>query len=116
MATGNTQTTIPKLFKDNYDHWCIQMRALLGAQDAMDMVEDGYEESTSKQTEATMTDTRRKIIQSDRKKDCKAKSILYQGPDEATFEIIAPLKTSKEVWETLHKTYRGVDKVEGIRL
>ncbi|KAK0589362.1 hypothetical protein LWI29_013222 [Acer saccharum] len=116
MANGNAQVIIPKLTKDNYDNWCIQMRALLGSQDVMDIVEDGYTEPASKEAEGTLTEAQTTTLKADRKRDCKAKSIIYQGLDEATFEIIASAKSSKEVWDTLQKTYKGADKVKRIRL
>ncbi|KAI9191984.1 hypothetical protein LWI28_016424 [Acer negundo] len=116
MANGNAQVVIPKLTKDNYDNWCIQMRALLGSQDVMDIVEDGYTEPASKEAEGTMTEAQTTILRANRKKDCKTKSIIYQGLDEPTFELIASSKSSKEVWDTLHKTYKGADKVKRIRL
>ncbi|KAI9173368.1 hypothetical protein LWI28_000297 [Acer negundo] len=63
-----------------------------------------------------MTETQTATLKADRKKDCKAKSIIYQGLDEATFELITSPKSSKEVWDTLHKTYKCADKVKRIRL
>ncbi|KAL5816417.1 hypothetical protein ACOSQ3_024795 [Xanthoceras sorbifolium] len=116
MANNNAHIVIPKLTKDNYDNWCIQMRALLGSQDVMEIVEDGYTEPASKEAEGTLTEAQATTLRADRKKDCKAKSIIYQGLDEATFEIIASAKSSKEVWDTLLKTYKGADKVKRIRL
>ncbi|MBE2321338.1 retrotransposon gag domain-containing protein, partial [Solirubrobacter sp. CPCC 204708] len=80
------------------------------------IVEDGYSEFASREAEAALTDAQRTTLKTDRKKDCKAKSILYQGLDESTFEIIASAKTSNEVWEMLQKTYKGADKVKSIRL
>ncbi|KAI9154133.1 hypothetical protein LWI28_021416 [Acer negundo] len=91
MANGNAQVVILKLTKDNYDNWCIQMRALLGSQDVMDIVEDGYTEPASKEAEGTMTEAQTTTLRADRK------SIIYQGLDEPTFELIASSKTSKEV-------------------
>ncbi|KAI9175224.1 hypothetical protein LWI28_029217 [Acer negundo] len=70
MANGNAQVVIPKLTKDNYDNWCIQMRALLGSQDVMDIVEDGYTEPASKEAEGTMTEAQTTTLRADRKKDC----------------------------------------------
>jgi len=40
---------------------------------------------------------KRTIIRADRKRDNKVKFIIYQGLDEAIFEIIASTMTSKEV-------------------
>jgi hypothetical protein len=31
MTTENAQTLIPKLTKDNYDSWCIKLKAFLGS-------------------------------------------------------------------------------------
>ena len=54
MANGAAPALIPKLTKDNYDNWSIQMRALLGAQEVMEIVENGYEEPASKEAEAAL--------------------------------------------------------------
>ena len=116
MANGTAQSLIPKLTKDNYDLWSIQMRALLGTQDVMEIVEDGYNEPESKEAETALKEDQKTILYTERKKDCKARSIIYQGLDEATFAIIFSATTSKEIWETLQKTYRGADKVKRIRL
>ncbi|XP_057962112.1 uncharacterized protein LOC131153678 [Malania oleifera] len=98
MARGATQADIPKFTRENYDNWIIQMRAFRGAQDVMDIIEDGYGESPSKEVEATMSDAQRTILQADQKKFYKVKFIIYQGLDEAMFKIIASAKTSKETW------------------
>ncbi|XP_058211523.1 uncharacterized protein LOC131323692 [Rhododendron vialii] len=92
------------------------MRALLGAHDVMEVVEEGYDEPTSKEAETALKEEQKTTLRTERKKDYKAKSIIYQGLDEATFEIIASAKTSKEIWEMLQKTYRGADKVKRIHL
>ena len=36
--------------------------------------------------------------------------------DEGTFEKILSATTSKEVWEVLQNTHKGVDKVHKVRL
>lgn len=77
------------------------MRALLGAQEVMEIVEHGYEEPASKEAEAALKEEQKITLRAERKKDCKARSIIYQGLDEMTFEIIASVTSSKEIWETL---------------
>ncbi|KAK0588278.1 hypothetical protein LWI29_037109 [Acer saccharum] len=65
MANENAQVIIPKLTKDNYDNWFIQMRALLGSQDVMDIVEDGYTEPASKEAEGTLTEAQTTTLKAD---------------------------------------------------
>jgi len=40
--------------------------------------------------------------------------MIYQGFYEATLELVAPTKTSKETWEILNKIYSGVEKIKKI--
>jgi hypothetical protein len=40
--------------------------------------------------------------------------MIYQGFYEATLELVAPTKTSKESWEMLNKIYSGVEKIKKI--
>ncbi|XP_058211433.1 uncharacterized protein LOC131323596 [Rhododendron vialii] len=96
MANGTSQAVIPKLTKDNYDNWSIQMRALLGAQDVMEVVEEGYDEPASKEAETALKEEQKTTLRAERKKDCKARFIIYRGLGEATFEIIASAKLPKK--------------------
>jgi Domain of unknown function (DUF4219) len=38
------QLVLPKLTKTNYENLSIQIKALMGAQDVWDIIEEGYEE------------------------------------------------------------------------
>jgi len=58
----------------------------------------------------------RGVLKANRKKDNKAKTIIYQGLDETTFEIIAFAETSKEIWEALQQKYKGANRIKKIRL
>jgi hypothetical protein len=44
MTTQNGQTLILKLTKDNYNNWCIRLKAFLGSQECIEIVEYGYDE------------------------------------------------------------------------
>ncbi|XP_073067174.1 uncharacterized protein [Primulina eburnea] len=104
---------LPRLTKSNYDNWSIQMRALLGAQDAWEVVEKGYDEpdATGNQTANQL-----KALKETRMKDKTALYFLFQAVDESGFEMIAGAETSKEAWDTLEKVFKGADRVKQVRL
>jgi len=97
MTTKNAHTLIPKLTKDNYDSWCIRLKAFLCWQECIEIVQYGYDESESKEAEDALQEAEKQVLKANRKKDNKAKTIIYQGLDEAIFEIIASTETSKEI-------------------
>jgi len=113
---NNSQFHIPRLTKQNYDMWCIQYKALLRSQELWELIEDGYTEPKSTREEAAMSNAERQTLRESRKKDNKALFTIYQGLDEATLEMVAPAKTSKEAWEMLNKTYSGVEKTKRVQL
>ena len=80
------QPQFPKLGKDNYEKWSIQMRSLLISQDLWDLVENGYEVPSSPQDEARLSEAQKNTLKDSRKRDHKALFLIYQGIDEATFE------------------------------
>jgi hypothetical protein len=49
MTTENAQTLIPKLTKDNYDSWCIRLKAFLGSQECIEIIQYGYDKPESKE-------------------------------------------------------------------
>ena len=97
MTIESTQTVISKLTRDNYDSWCIRLKAFLGSQECLDIVQNGYEEPESKEEEDALQEAQKQALKVNRKKDNKAKTIIYQGLDEDTFEIIASAETSKDI-------------------
>ena len=105
------QPQIPKLMKENYESWHIQMKALFGSQELWELVTNGYVEPTSEQ-EATYNAEQKNLLKDQRKKDKKALFLLYQGVDESSFEKISKAKSSKEVWEILGIFFKGVDLVK----
>lgn len=93
----------PHLSKDNFDNWCIRMRALLGSQDTWETVEKGYCEPSD---EASLSLNQREALQKLRKND----------QHEAMFEKVANATTSKQALEILQNSYQGVDKVKKVHL
>lgn len=116
MTTENAQTLIPKLTRDNFDNWCIRMKAFLGSQECIEIVDYGYDEPESREAEEALEEAQKQVLRSNRKKDNKAKTIIYQGLDEATFEIISSAEKSKDIWEALQQKYKGADRIKKIRL
>ncbi|KAA8521189.1 hypothetical protein F0562_011844 [Nyssa sinensis] len=112
---ANTLQQLPKLSKDNYKSWSIQIKALFGSQDLWELITDGYTEPTQQEETAYTTDEK-KTPKEHRKKDKKALFLLYQGLDESTFEKVAEAPNSKQAWEILATIFQGVDRVKRIRL
>ena len=116
MTTENAQTLIPKLTRDNFDNWCIRMKAFLGSQECIEIVDYGYDEPESREAEEALQEAQKQVLRNNRKKDNKAKTIIYQGLDEATFGIISSAEKSKDIWEALQHKYKGADRIKKIRL
>ncbi|KHM98936.1 hypothetical protein glysoja_030971, partial [Glycine soja] len=109
---GGFPFQMPMLTKNNYDNWSIKMKALLGAQDVWDIVENGFEE----QDEASLSQGVKETLKESRKRDKKALFLIYQSVDEDTFEKISNATTAKEAWDKLQTCNKGVEQVKKIRL
>ena len=88
------------------------MKALLGAQDVWDIIENGFEE----QDEASLSQGVKETLKESRKRDKKALFLIYQSVDEDTFEKISNATTAKEAWDKLQTCNKGVEQVKKIRL
>ena len=104
---------VPTLNKSNYDNWSIKMKALLGSQDAWEIVEKGY---TEQENEATLSQAQKDSLRDSRKRDKKALYLIYQGLDDDAFEKISEAKNAKEAWDKLETSYKGADPVKKVRL
>ncbi|GMJ10198.1 hypothetical protein HRI_004689000 [Hibiscus trionum] len=89
------------------------MKALLGSQDAWEVVQEGFEEPT---TTTGYTAAQTKALKEARSKDNAALYMLFRAVDESGFEKIAGATTSKEAWDILEKMFKGVDRVKKVRL
>lgn len=96
MASTNNLVNpqVPRLLKDNYASWSIQMRALFGSQELWEIIVDRFTEPTPEE-EAAYTADEKKVLMEQRKKDNKAHFLLYQGLDEFTFEGVCRSKNKQ---------------------
>ena len=77
------------------------------------MVEDDFEDP--KDTTG-YTATQNKALKELRSKDKAALYMLFRTVDVSSFEKIASATTSKEVWDTFGKVFKGTDRVKQVRL
>lgn len=89
------------------------MKALLGSQDAWEVVEEGFKEPTNT---TGYTAAQNKALKEERSKDKAALYMLFRAVDESGFEKIAEATTSKEAWDILEKVFKGADRVKQVRL
>eukprot|EP00253_Pinus_taeda_P009946 PITA_09946 len=114
MGMFNTQ--LPQFNGKNYDYWEITMRALFASQDLWEIVEDGFDEPAEETEFNRLTQAKKNLLKSNRKKDSKARVLLYQAVDQSVFPRMAGAKTSKEAWKTLKTAYQGMEKVRTAKL
>jgi succinate dehydrogenase flavin-adding protein (antitoxin of CptAB toxin-antitoxin module) len=81
------------LTQDNYETWCIRVKAWLGFQDVWEMVEKGFEEPIDGEM---LTSAQREAMQKTRQKDQQTLTIILQCLDDAIFEIVTNATTAKQ--------------------
>ena len=95
----------------NWNRWKIQMRALFGAQDILDLVSEGYVPVA-----ADATEEQKSAERATRKRDQKALFYIHQCVDESVFEKIVDSTTSKGAWDILTRCYGGDVSVKKVKL
>ncbi|KAH9670910.1 hypothetical protein KPL70_017154 [Citrus sinensis] len=112
MTNGGMMSfQVPQLKGSKFDNWSIKMKALLGAHDVWDVVEKGF---IVLKNEATLTTAQKENLKDLKKKENKAKYLIFQSLDEDAFEKIAGTTSSKEAWEKLQTSYKGAENVKKV--
>ncbi|RDX94310.1 hypothetical protein CR513_23321, partial [Mucuna pruriens] len=107
-----TKKHFPRLTSENYDNWCHRMKVLLSSQDAWEVVKKGY---TLPKDMAILSQNEKEILMKT-KKHQQTLTFIYQSLNEAMFEMVSNVSTSKEAWEILKTSLEGVDKVKKVHL
>uniref|UniRef100_A0A1U7WIQ5 WAT1-related protein n=1 Tax=Nicotiana sylvestris TaxID=4096 RepID=A0A1U7WIQ5_NICSY len=103
-ATGNKDSLLyqllqyPRLTKDNYEKWCLYMKAILGSQDVWEIIDRRYAKSNNKKA---LHQNEKDVLAKTRKKDQQALTLIHQYLDDAMFEKVTDATTSKEAWDIL---------------
>jgi len=79
MIISNFPLQCPRLTKDNYESWYIQVKAWLSSQDICETIEKGFDEPIDGAI------AQRKAMQKVRSKDQLALIIIHQCLDDTTF-------------------------------
>ncbi|CAJ2635289.1 unnamed protein product [Trifolium pratense] len=111
MNPNNVPSQLPKLKGDNWDRWNIQMQAIFGFQEVLEIIQQGYAVVGDEGTAAQRT-----AYAANKKKDCKAIYLIHQSVDEVNFDKISTCTTAKQAWDTLERCHTGDAKVKKVKL
>ena len=85
---------VPQLKGSKFDNWSIKMKALLSAHGAWDVIEKGF---IVLENEITLTTAQKENLKDLKKKENKAKYLIFQSLDKNAFEKITCATSSIEV-------------------
>lgn len=116
MASSSLAIPSAPLFTgENYDFWCIKMKALLTALDVWEIVEQGCilpEPLTGQQ----LTTEQQSLVKEKTTKNAKATAYLHSSIGETIFPRIINTTSAKELWDTLQEDFHGLEKGRAIKL
>ncbi|KAG9450657.1 hypothetical protein H6P81_010622 [Aristolochia fimbriata] len=81
---------IPKLTKENYGNWSIQMKTFIAAQDLWEIVRDGYEQPESDEEEVALTAAERV------ERQLKAKVDIISEEKDRDLKVVEEIKVSSQ--------------------
>nr|GMC85858.1 Retrovirus-related Pol polyprotein from transposon TNT 1-94 [Ipomoea batatas] len=111
MASDNfVQPAIPR-FDGHYDHWSMLMENFLRSKELWVMVETAVAEPT-----ADMSADQRTRLEGLKLKDLKAKNYLFQAIDRSILETILSKDSSKNIWDSMKKKFKGNTKAKRLQL
>ncbi|XP_017420475.1 uncharacterized protein LOC108330506 [Vigna angularis] len=96
------------LMEKNWSRWSTQMWVLFKYQDVLEVVEDDHQEFP-----AGVADDQKA---EERKKDNKALFIIHQCVDDAHFEKIQHVETTREAWSILIRCHTEGEKIKKVKL
>ncbi|GKV36989.1 hypothetical protein SLEP1_g45065 [Rubroshorea leprosula] len=109
MASENYfQPSIPRFDGHHYDYWSMLMENFLRSKEYWTVVEASVLEPAT-----SANDAQRAEIEKEKLKDLKAKNYLFQAIDRAILETILNKSTSKTIWDSMKKKYRGNERDDG---
>jgi len=90
-GSSSFNTHLPILEARNWERWSAVMKNLFGAQNLLEIVQNGVGDLA-----ANATEVQRNAHKDLKKKDSKALFLIQQSLDEGNFERISKLVSSKE--------------------
>ncbi len=100
-STSNLQP--PTFTGNNYELWCLTMKALFKGQDVWEIVENGYVELADQVAYNALTQAEKDILKDQRKKDGKEMFYIHQAMHESILPRVASAKKVKEAWGKKHR-------------
>nr|GMD00997.1 Retrovirus-related Pol polyprotein from transposon TNT 1-94 [Ipomoea batatas] len=111
MASDHfVQPAIPR-FDGHYDHWSMLMENFLRSKELWIVVETAVAEPT-----ADMSADQRTRLEGLKLKDHKAKNYLFQAIDRSILETILSKDSSKNIWDSMKKKFKGNTKAKRLQL
>nr|GMD82326.1 Retrovirus-related Pol polyprotein from transposon TNT 1-94 [Ipomoea batatas] len=111
IASDNfVQPAIPH-FDGHYDHWSMLMENFLWSKELWVVVETAIAEPT-----ADMSADQRTRLEGLKLKDLKAKNYLFQAIDRSILETILSKDSSKNIWDSMKKKFKGNTKAKRLQL